>query len=97
MNAETFRRKVAGKEGPYILLYPLFLFLSALYCLITTIRNKLYDWEILKSNRFQVPIISVGNIVAGGTGKTPLVESIYLMLEEMGFRPAIVTRGYKEK
>lgn len=95
MNAETLRKKIAKKEGAYALLYPLFFALSILYCAIARIRNKLYDWKILPSTSFPIPVISVGNVIAGGSGKTPLVESIYTILEESGFRPAIVTRGYK--
>ncbi len=93
------RKKVLNREFPYLLLFvPLYL-LSKLYCFLSRLRNALYDLGVLTSRSFPLPVISVGNIVAGGSGKTPLVESIYLCLEEAGLSPAIVTRGYggKEK
>ena len=97
MNLEKIRKKVINKEGAYKLLYPPLFLLSYLYCFITKIRNLLYDLEMIEAKTFPLPVISVGNIVAGGTGKTPLVESLYILLQELGFIPAIVTRGYKGK
>ncbi|MDP3352418.1 MAG: tetraacyldisaccharide 4'-kinase, partial [Flavobacteriaceae bacterium] len=52
------------------LLFPL----SLLYGFITWIRNKCFDYGILKSHIFDIPIISVGNLRVGGTGKTPQIE-----------------------
>ena len=48
--------------------------LSLQFYLITFLRNKLYDLGLLKSYSFDIPIISVGNLTVGGTGKTPMVE-----------------------
>ncbi len=75
-----------------ILLYPL----SILYWLITGIRNFLYEAGILKSTSFPVPVICVGNITVGGTGKTPHTEYLLELLGE-NFRVAILSRGYKRK
>ncbi len=50
--------------------------LSGLYCLITIVRRKLYQLNIKKSFAAQVPVVVVGNIVAGGSGKTPLLISL---------------------
>lgn len=69
---------------------------SLLYGLITYIRNLLYDYDIIKSNEFPIPIISVGNITAGGTGKTPHVEYLVRLLKDE-FNVAVLSRGYKRK
>jgi tetraacyldisaccharide 4'-kinase len=75
-----------------ILFYPL----SLLYGWITGIRNFLYDTGVLKSTEFHFPVICVGNITVGGTGKTPHTEYIASLLKK-DFRVAILSRGYKRK
>jgi tetraacyldisaccharide 4'-kinase len=74
------------------LLYPL----AVIYGLVVFLRNKLFDWRILKSFPFPIPIISVGNLVAGGSGKTPLVEYIVRLLKEQ-HKIATLSRGYGRK
>jgi len=69
--------------------------LAGLYGLITTIRNLCYDCGIFKSEMLPVPVISVGNITAGGTGKTPFVIALAEYLTQNGYRAAIITRGYR--
>src|SRR5680860_165417 len=76
----------------YILLYPL----AWLYGIGVSIRNGLYDFNILKSREFDVPVISIGNITVGGTGKTPHVEYLVDLLHEK-FEVATLSRGYKRK
>lgn len=71
-------------------LYPL----SWLYRMGVGIRNKLFDWGILPSEAFDVPVISVGNITVGGTGKTPHVEYLVRLLKEV-CTVAVLSRGYK--
>ncbi len=95
MKAEEVRRLVLKRKGAWKLLYPPFWLLSKLYCRVAALRNWLYDSGFFNQTSFPLPVISVGNIVAGGSGKTPLTESIYLLLEEAGFSPAIVCKGYK--
>lgn len=81
-------------DSPLIkaLLYPL----SLLYGIVVGIRNLLFDWGILPSREFPFPVISVGNITVGGTGKTPHVEHIVSILKD-DFRIAVLSRGYKRK
>lgn len=66
------------------------------YWLILTIRNYLYDKQILKSEKFDVPVVSLGNITAGGTGKTPHAEMIIDALKGK-YRLAVVSRGYRRE
>ncbi len=70
--------------------------LMPFYGLIVAIRNRLYDYNILASTEFRLPIISVGNITVGGTGKTPHVEYLISLLDG-GFNVATLSRGYKRK
>ena len=75
-----------------LFLYPL----SWLYGLIIYFRNRLYDLQILKSKEFDIPVISIGNITVGGTGKTPHVEYLVDLLSK-DFEVATLSRGYKRK
>lgn len=65
-----------------------------LYGLAMRLRNTLYDKGLFRVWRAPVPVVSVGNITAGGTGKTPLVDWIVKFYESRGIRTAIVSRGY---
>ena len=68
--------------------------LSYVYAAILIIRNWFYDCRFLKSKQLPCTVISVGNIVSGGTGKTPVVIWIAKALQEAGRRPVILLRGY---
>ncbi len=67
---------------------------SLIYWLVVLLRNLFYDFGIFRVNSLPRPVISVGNITAGGTGKTPMVEWIAKLLSQMGKRVAILSRGY---
>jgi tetraacyldisaccharide 4'-kinase len=67
---------------------------SPLYSLIMRVRAALYRYGIFKQHQLSVPVISVGNIILGGTGKTPLVQHIAGILLRHGHNPAILSRGY---
>lgn len=68
--------------------------LSWIYSLASVIRNKLYDKGIFKSVKVGVPVISIGNITAGGTGKTPLTIFIASYYLKNNFNVGIISRGY---
>jgi tetraacyldisaccharide 4'-kinase len=70
--------------------------LSLLYGMVMAIRNKLFDWGILKQQSFDIPIINIGNLSMGGTGKTPHVEHIVSLFQNQ-YRIAILSRGYGRK
>ncbi len=75
----------------------LFVFLippSLLYGVANRIRNVFYDLGILSSYRSSLPIVSVGNITVGGTGKTPVVDWLVKQFQHLGKHPAVVSRGY---
>jgi tetraacyldisaccharide 4'-kinase len=67
---------------------------EALYGAAVAIRGKLYDWGIFRATEFSVPVLSVGNLSVGGTGKTPIAAWLVGRLLEKGAAPAIVLRGY---
>ncbi len=67
---------------------------SWLFCAVVKLRRKAYASGILPVRRFDAPVIVVGNISVGGTGKTPLVIWLVALLREHGYRPGIVSRGY---
>ena len=78
-----------------ILRYLLFPF-AIVYGWITSIRNFLYDKGVLKSYSFNIPIIAVGNLSVGGTGKTPQIEYLIRLLSP-NYKIATLSRGYKRK
>ena len=69
---------------------------AILYGLITSFRNFLFDKGVLKSYSFDLPIISVGNLSVGGTGKTPQIEYLIRLLSD-NYKVATLSRGYKRK
>ncbi len=68
--------------------------LSWLYCLLVGMRRLAYRLGVLRTQRLSVPVIVVGNITVGGTGKTPLVIWLAELLRQQGWHPGIITRGY---
>jgi tetraacyldisaccharide 4'-kinase len=73
---------------------PLLFPLNPLYAAATALRNALYDREILPANSLPFPVFSIGNLSAGGTGKTPLVLALTQLLSAAGRFPVILSRGY---
>jgi len=69
---------------------------SLIYATVTSLRNFFYDNGIEKSTAFNLPIIAVGNLSVGGTGKTPMVEYLIRLLSDR-YSLAVLSRGYKRK
>ena len=67
---------------------------SPLYSLAMRVRERWYQKGIFRSSSFKVPVISIGNLTLGGTGKTPMVKYLAGLLQERGYQPAIISRGY---
>jgi tetraacyldisaccharide 4'-kinase len=68
---------------------------SLIYGMAIILRKKLYDWGIIRSVKFDLPVICVGNLAVGGSGKTPTTEYLIRLLEE--YKIAILSRGYGRK
>lgn len=66
---------------------------AVLYKAGVTFRHRLFDWGILKSEKFDIPIICIGNITVGGTGKTPMAEMVIAYMSQM-HNVALLSRGY---
>lgn len=71
--------------------------LSRLYAAAVARRNKRYDHHELPIVPVDAPVISIGNITAGGSGKTPVTQMLVRLLREAGRSPAIIMRGYKRR
>lgn len=68
---------------------------SFIYGMAITLRKKLYDWGIMRSVKFELPVICVGNLAVGGSGKTPTTEYLVRLLGN--YKVAILSRGYGRK
>lgn len=95
---QALRAKVSGQlenawyghTGLTLVLRPL----SWLFIVIATIRRFAYRYKLLRQTKLSVPVIIVGNITVGGTGKTPLVIWLASYLKKSGYKPGIISRGY---
>jgi tetraacyldisaccharide 4'-kinase len=90
-NAISIKYPLWGDLGG--LLFPF----SLIYGFVVIIRNFLFDIGILPQEKFPMPIICVGNLTVGGTGKTPHTELLINILKEKGYKVAVLSRGYKRK
>ncbi len=96
MNSQDFRDIVSGKQrglGPDCLRTGLRL-LEIPYATVTSVRNMLYDRGLLRQRDFPIPIVSVGNLTLGGTGKSPFVAWLGQFFLEQGRWPGLISRGY---
>ena len=71
--------------------------LSSIYGSVTRTRNRFYDHGVFSSRRLQGPVVSIGNIAAGGSGKTPFVIALGELLQRRGVRFDVLSRGYGRK
>ena len=83
-------------EGNHIKINEWLLPLSWLYGIGSDVRNLLFDMGILASKSYDIPVISVGNLTVGGTGKTPHIEYLIRLLSK-NYKVAVLSRGYKRK
>ncbi len=84
-------RQAWRRRGPLAMaLWPL----SLLYGALSALRRALYRARLLRSERLPVPVVVVGNVIAGGAGKTPATLAVVRHLRAAGWRPGVVSRGY---
>ena len=96
MDGRCFRDLVSERQrgiGP-ALLRTLLTVLEGPYFGMTSLRNFCYDTGILKTHRLPIPIVSVGNLTLGGTGKSPMVAWLARWFLEQNLRPGLISRGY---
>ncbi len=99
LDKEDFFEGKGVKESTirdYVMLKILTAPLSWIYGFIIFLRHKMFDTGVLKSTEFDIPIVCVGNITVGGTGKTPHIEYLISLLSQ-SYQIAVLSRGYKRK
>lgn len=88
--AQTLQHAWTQRGWLAYLLWPL----SLVYGLLSALNRLLYRWGVFKIHHLDVPVVVVGNIVAGGAGKTPTVMALVQHLKKHGFQVGVVSRGY---
>ncbi len=87
---------VTGKEENTFFPLKSFLYIASIcYGGAVRLRASLFDRRIFKSEKLPCKVISIGNLTVGGTGKTPMTIYVAEMVQHLGYRPAVVSRGYK--
>ena len=94
MSIECFIIEVIEGRKKAPLIKGFLCFLSFLFRLVTAVRHFLYKIRLLKTHRLSLPVISIGNLVAGGTGKTPFTAKL---IQELSEGSAVLTRGYRSE
>ncbi|MGH2270664.1 tetraacyldisaccharide 4'-kinase [Anaerohalosphaeraceae bacterium U12dextr] len=97
MNQAAYRMLISGQDRRLraVLLRAVLRCFALVYAAAVRCRNLLYQYGLIRSHAMQVPVISIGNITTGGTGKTPLVIWLCRYLSQKQIRCAVLTRGYK--
>jgi len=84
-----------GEQAATPLLHFLLMILSMLYGIAVRLRTMLYDYRVFKTRTLPCGVISIGNLTVGGTGKTPMTIYMAQLLKDIGYKPAVISRGYK--
>lgn len=84
-------------ESKSLLMKPFLFAISIVYGGLVKLREALYKKGVLQSKRLPCPVVSIGNITVGGTGKTPMTLYVAELIRRFGYKVAIVSRGYKGK
>ena len=94
---ETYKKTISGDRRGVIatVMLAILRLLAVLYGGVTAVRNFIFDTGMRQPTEVDVPVISIGNLTTGGTGKTPIVASIIRMLQEVEREPGILSRGYR--
>ena len=88
---EAALQRAWRRRGPSArLLWPL----SVVFATGVTLRRALYRWRLLQPQVLPVPVIVIGNLIAGGAGKTPTVMAVVLRLQARGYTPGVISRGH---
>jgi tetraacyldisaccharide 4'-kinase len=97
MSEESFKQLISGKSRGVMAgaARGVLRCLSVPYGGVMCLRNAAFDIGLKKIHRGGVPVISIGNLTTGGTGKTPIVATVVKLLQELGQQPGIVSRGYR--
>ena len=97
VNEATYRKIISGEARGAVnaALRSLLLVFSWPYAMVVGLRNWLYDTGRFRVHRAPVPVISVGNLTTGGTGKTPVTALLCQRLRQLGQHPGIISRGYR--
>lgn len=99
MSLENFYYQIinSNRKFYHLPLFAVLKFVSLFYSLIVQVRAWFYKKNIFETRRLSVPVISIGNLTLGGTGKTPMTIWVAQKLLENGRKPAILSRGYQSK
>ena len=97
---ERFRRRIelaaTGEDpAPFFSIETLLMVLSVVYGGLVCLRARLYERGVLPSKSLPCRVVSIGNLVAGGTGKTPMTSLVARMIQDMGCRVVVLSRGYR--
>src|ERR1700757_3480059 len=91
---DAFHHQTALSKGGGMKATKALLTMGLLYGGVVAVRNALYDRDFLKTRRLNWPVVSIGNIRAGGTGKTPFIIHLGNHLQERGVPFVVLSRGY---
>jgi tetraacyldisaccharide 4'-kinase len=97
MNEQAFRRLISGEQRGWVAggLRALLWLGSLGYGAAVACRNWLFDAGVLKAGTAAAPVVSIGNVTTGGTGKTPVAAMLCQHLQRLGSRPGLISRGYR--